>query len=239
MKKTIVGCLFTMLILCVSVYFVINKNDDRMIYENNNDESHIVNTKALTMMYETEAGSGEYQVSNDTTWPQDGYIFNERLSGCENGGALSWNSEKNRVIMQTNSSSYVYFDAIYTVAMMITDLFNQGSDELANLDPDGNIRYVGENPNNYVQFNNELWRIIGIFDNKLKIIRNDAIPVIFEDNGITIGDTSEYYTWSSTPAATADFFYWNYNGTNNWETSTLNIYLNGTYYNSIEQESKS
>ena len=77
---------------------------------------------------------------------------------------------------------------------MITDLFNQGSDELANLDPDGNIRYVGENPNNYVQFNNELWRIIGIFDNKLKIIRNDAIPVIFEDNGITIGDTSEYYT---------------------------------------------
>ena len=191
MKKIIVGCLFTILILCVSIYFIINKNDDRMIYENNNDESHIVNTNALTMMYETEAGSGEYQVSNDTTWPLDGYEFNETLSKCEKGGTLSWNSEKNRVIMQTNSSDkcYVYFDAIYTAAMMITDLFNQSSDELANLDPDGNIRYIGENPNNYVQFNNELWRIIGIFDNKLKIIRNDAIPVIFEDNGITIGDT--------------------------------------------------
>ena len=84
MKKIIVGCLFTILILCVSVYFIINKNDNRMIYENNNDESHIVNTNALTMMYETEVGSGEYQVSSNTTWPQDGYVFNETLSKCEN-----------------------------------------------------------------------------------------------------------------------------------------------------------
>ncbi|HIS11878.1 MAG TPA: hypothetical protein IAB40_02075 [Candidatus Onthocola stercoravium] len=56
------------------------------------------------MMYETEANSGEYQVSSDTTWPQDGYIFNEQLSGCENGGTLLWNSETKRVVMQTTSS---------------------------------------------------------------------------------------------------------------------------------------
>src|SRR5699024_4359300 len=42
----------------------------------------------------------------------------------------------------------------------------------------------------------------------------------------------------STIFATADFFYWNYNGTNNWETATLKNYLNGTYYNSIDVNSK-
>ena len=30
---------------------------------------------------------------------------------------------------------------------------------------DNNLRYVGKNPNNYVQFNNELWRIIGVMNN--------------------------------------------------------------------------
>ena len=30
---------------------------------------------------------------------------------------------------------------------------------------DNNLRYIGANPNNYVSFNNELWRIIGVFNN--------------------------------------------------------------------------
>ena len=54
-----------------------------------------------------------------------------------------------------------------------------------NDDPDGNVRYMGADPNNYVLFNNELWRIIGVFDvastyggpteKRLKIIRNESI----------------------------------------------------------------
>ena len=45
-------------------------------------------------------------------------------------------------------------------------------------------RYIGANPNNYVKFNDELWRIIGVFDTddgtgklekRLKIIRNGSI----------------------------------------------------------------
>ena len=35
-------------------------------------------------MYETEAGSGEYAVSNSNEWLQDNFVFNERLSRCEN-----------------------------------------------------------------------------------------------------------------------------------------------------------
>lgn len=49
------------------------------------------------------------------------------------------------------------------------------------------VRYEGKNPNNYVKFNNELWRIIGIFDEKehgiegkklIKILKNDALGSI-------------------------------------------------------------
>ena len=47
----------------------------------------------------------------------------------------------------------------------------------------GNIRYYGASPNNYIYFNCEtypdtnceLWRIIGIFNGKVKIMRNESI----------------------------------------------------------------
>ena len=39
----------------------------------------------------------------------------------------------------------------------------------------GNLRYVGANPCNYVTFNNEVWRIIGVFGDKIKLIRNESI----------------------------------------------------------------
>ena len=50
-------------------------------------------------------------------------------------------------------------------------------------DTAGNIRYYGATPNNYVYFNCdsypstncELWRIIGVFDGKIKLMRNETI----------------------------------------------------------------
>ena len=55
------------------------------------------------MMYETDYNSGEYQVSSDTSWPQDGYTFNETLSKCENGSRIYWDDSTNRVIVETNT----------------------------------------------------------------------------------------------------------------------------------------
>lgn len=82
-------------------------------------------------------------------------------------------------------------------------------------------RYIGANPNNYVQFNNELWRIIGVFtvddgtgnkEERLKIIRNDSIVDM---------------TWDS-------------NSTNDWPNATLNANLNsGDYWtNSLSEEAR-
>ena len=90
-----------------------------------------------------------------------------------------------------------------TGSEIISDLLPSNPDELYK-DDKGNIRYYGANPNNYVSFNNELWRIIGVIDGKIKIIRNERI------------NTS--VAWSNS---------------NNWETGELHDYLNGDYYNSI------
>ena len=60
------------------------------------------------------------------------------------------------------------------------------NDRLGNSSTDidgGNIRYYGANPNNYIYFNCEeypdtnceKWRIIGVFDGKVKIMRNESI----------------------------------------------------------------
>ena len=90
-----------------------------------------------------------------------------------------------------------------------------------NDDPDGNVRYMGADPNNYVSFNNELWRIIGVFnvkssengqpEKRLKIIRNQSI-------GNMVWDSAN---------------------TNNWTSASLQSYLNGDYYNSIDSASQS
>ena len=42
-------------------------------------------------------------------------------------------------------------------------------------------RYIGNIPNNYIEFNNELWRIIGVFDGRIKIIKDVAIDNLMWD----------------------------------------------------------
>ena len=48
-----------------------------------------------------------------------------------------------------------------------TDVIDQGNGNTLAYDGtnDNNLRYVGSNPANYVQYNNELWRIIGVMNN--------------------------------------------------------------------------
>ena len=103
----------------------------------------------------------------------------------------------------------------------ITDLLPDNPDELYK-DEHGDIRYYGKNPNNYIYFNCsdqnnqststcDLWRIIGVIDGKIKIIRNESIGGM---------------AWAS-------------NGSNNWNNSSLKTYLNVSYYNSINATYKS
>ena len=87
-------------------------NKENNIISNINKDTEVINSNMITMMYETDAGTGIYEETKDTTWPESGYIFNENLSGCENGGELEYNSINKTVNLLSNKSDncYVYFD---------------------------------------------------------------------------------------------------------------------------------
>ena len=75
---------------------------------------------------------------------------------------------------------------------------------------DQNIRYYGSNPNNYVKFNNELWRIIGVFGNNVKLVRKDRLGKL---------------SWDSSESSVNGGW-----GVNEWSQSALKNYLNTMYY---------
>ena len=101
-KKLVIGSIGILVVL-ICLYFGISSGTERVVISNEESEQ-LMNTNALTMMYEIEASSGEYQVTSDTTWPQEGYVFNDRLSKCENGSELSWDDENKRVLVEANTS---------------------------------------------------------------------------------------------------------------------------------------
>ena len=224
MKYFKICIIFLIILVCIFIKTIIPKEENEVL--KSEKINNIVSSNAISMLYETEAGSGEYQISNDTSWPSSGYIFNERLSKCENGGTLSWNEETKRIIMQTNKSDkcYVYFDKepeIMYFADYIKNLYTfQGENgmyyhdsSLANSAEDNSYRYAGANPNNYVCFgscdevcsSDNLYRIIGVFDDKVKLIKSTSYGK---------------YVWDS-------------GNDNTWSTSDIRSTLNTTYYNSL------
>ncbi len=134
--------------------------------------------------------------------PYQIYIEPPRL--IEHLTSLYTNADKTEVI--NNSITYNYAPSV--------NLMN---------DRAGNIRYYGASPSNYIYFNCsdynnqssetcETWRIIGIVDGKVKIIRDESIGVLALDQDKN--QNSSLTTYS-----------------NNWETSSLQLMLNSSYYN--------
>ena len=169
---------------------------------------------------------GEY--SNTIPGKNDGYVV-DKVS-CDNGAVGEWNND-DWGLLTTNiskrSKCNVYFKK-YLIADKIIELAQSDTVNFANDDPDGNIRYIGANPNNYVYFNCsdyanqsdntcEKWRIIGLFnnitksdgtkENLVKIVKSDSIGTIAWDENKSAGSSSA------------------------WANATLQQNLNsGTYY---------
>lgn len=123
--------------------------------------------KASDVMYDNSKSNG---ASNNVQGAID-----ELYSMAENAGSGSSTSSKNMIKYITNLAN--------------TDTTNLAYDETA----DKNLRYIGANPNNYVEFNGELWRIIGVMNNvedesgnkasRVKIIRSQSIGNLAWDTG--------------------------------------------------------
>ena len=160
MNKKVLFLSIILLTLCLITIVIFNSisNDENNIISNINKDEQVISGNMITMMYETEAGSGEYTETLDNTWPETGYIFNESLSGCENGGELEYNSGNNTVNLLSNSSDrcYVYFDkydGVWIDNISITNVTGSSVTlDVSATSENGNITtyYYSLNDNEYV-----------------------------------------------------------------------------------------
>ncbi len=106
-------------------------------------------------------------------------------------------------------------------------LYEVKHDDLEELGSEWNkteYRYAGANPNNYVEFNNEIWRIIGLVNVKVGNSVEQRLKIVRTD-GVKEQKTFGNYAWDRPSGYT-----------NNWTTSKLKDMLNGIYYESSTGE---
>ena len=149
---------------------------------------------------------GEY--SSTIPGKDDAYTVEKVV--CDNDAVGTWNVEKWGLLVNNLSKRTkcnVYFKK-YLIADKIIELAKSDTVNFANDDPDGNIRYMGANPDNYVYFNCsdytnqsdstcEKWRIIGLFnnitksdgtkENLVKIVKSESIGTIAWDENLSGG----------------------------------------------------
>ncbi len=215
---------------------------------NNNKTPNITshNNSLIAMYIQDEEGN--YNLSDAQEFPKDGYILNTQKSACKNGGIITQNPNTKALSLKVKTSDEcsVYFDIITFTNPSADMLLAKANDVSITNYASGNkkemyafdhpetsqttgwseeerrdYRYIGNEPNNYITFNDETWRILGIFtvetesgakEQLIKIIRNEAIGNL-EWNSF-IDDSNPY-------------------GQNEWSTATLQTLLNEEYYNQI------
>ena len=142
------------------------------------------------------------------------------------------NSNLNGYVNVDDNKVYVYSDTrdYITIKDYIIELYNNEETRIRDglkkdNTVDTNIRYYGSDPNNYVSFNNELWRIIGVFKDNVKLVRSESLGRL---------------SWDSSDSSINKG-----NGINQWGESTdvngntylganLQVYLNKMYYGGVE-----
>ena len=101
--------------------------------------------------------------------------------------------------------------------------------------------YKGTNPNNYIKFNNELWRIIAIEkDNTLKIMREESIGQKEYDTANHRNNSQNTFcsvtpycnVWSKTDGTFQGYF----KSGIVTEDASLNTYLNTKYYETLDSK---
>ena len=142
---------------------------------------------------------------------EDDSVMEQSFSLSLNGSCYEHRSTGAEMLIENaNPSTLLYNDATDSQK---GEMWTFSHEATAQLGATTDYRYIGKNPNNYITFNNEVWRIIGVFDGRIKIIRNDTLDNIPFD-----------YKKSGVGSSTSD------QGSNDWTDSQLMYMLNpGSY----------
>ena len=187
----------------------------KTIYQNNftynNSNEKQTHTYRLRIWLKNDVDLSKYttktETENGTNVTLENHIFKFKVNvnTYESGAA-------NTLIALTDNKDN---SGLYTITHEKDSTLQIGTNEGIT-----EYRYRGASPKNYVTFNNEVWRIIGVFpvddgtgniENRIKLIRNASVGT---------------QLWNSTQVSSTSSY-------NNWTRATLKTYLNTTYYNTL------
>ena len=168
------------------------------------------------------------KITRDIPTQDSGYTLDTTKSTCTNGVTVGWdqdnwtalvNYQKYNATNNTRTKCDLYFKVKPpTTSKYITTLAQTDTTNLA-VDDYSNIRYIGKDPNNYVSFDGDIWRIIGVMkdvddgtgnkNDRVKLIRSESLGG---------------YSWD-TSASSVNGGY----GVNEWSQADLMKLLNPGY----------
>ena len=194
----------------------------KVIYNNsfmyNNSNEIQTHTYRLRVWLKIDINMSKYTVKQEI----DDSKTNISLTGCTfkfkvNVSTVEQETGADTLIKLTNNQND---SGLYTITHPADSTLQIGATESVT-----EYRYRGANPKNYVTFNNEVWRIIGVFptddgngniENRIKLIKDQSIG-------------NKY--WNTTQVASTSSY-------NNWTGATLKTYLNTTYLTGLTSTSQ-
>ena len=212
-----------------------------------NNYSITSNGNSITITIDATAGTGTiakylYSKDNGVSYVQSAnntYTFTGLDKGTYNIKAYvqDSNGKNSEIISKTIEITSIiladYVKSLYTGTQGENNIYYHTS-TLTNGAGDNSYRYAGANPNNYVCFGStatscptdNLYRIIGVFGDKVKLIKydyaNSNLLGTDGDYSTTTYSKSGYSTYKG-ESTTINAYYWNKStGKNTWSESLLN-----------------
>ena len=168
------------------------------------------------------------KITRDIPTQDSGYTLDTTKSTCTNGVTVGWdqtnwtalvNYQKYNATNNTRTKCDLYFKvkppmiSEYITTLAQTDTTNLATDDY------GNTRYIGKDPNNYVDVDGDIWRIIGTMkdiddgtgnkEDRVKLIRASSIGS---------------YSWDTSESSVNGGY-----GVNEWSQADLMKLLNPGY----------
>ena len=167
------------------------------------EDAGSINCSDVVKLNDTDYGNCSITFDGNTA--KVTLVGNGKFEGLSVINGTKENATASEVKMPEYGKGTTYIKALYD-----NDVLRAANGLKKDNTSDANIRYEGSNPNNYVSFNDELWRIIGVFGDNIKLVRSEELRKSSWDSS----DRSVNYGW----------------GVNEWSQADLKEYLNTNYY---------
>jgi len=255
-----VGCDYT-LANWNQVYASIKVNVSGDFTEKEND-----NVELLWDHITNNVGSeGIVAVKTDgTLYVGTGEIRDYRYSGSGNYCTYTDGTNDYNLQVEGTTCPPKAYEDDYGKFLSTNDKALYGTEGLIELNLKNNMTPVDSGLRNYISFNNELWRIVGIVDGNIKIMKDT--PITSGNSTYTNSESVSYnlkvpdsdYTsyWGMSSMPKYRYYYWNYPtdtsnyanqptvgkyNYNDWTRSGVMYYLNeeNGYYGSLSNDAKS